>query len=238
MADESTDSRVALITGAGSGIGRATAQRLAADGWRVALLGRTQSTLDETASTLPESAASLVLVADLADHDACRDAIERIVGHFGRLDAIVNNAGVAPQVPIAETNATLVRDVLDRNLVGPIVLVTTAWPELTSRRGRVVNVSSMASIDPFQGFTAYAASKSGLDSLTRSIMAEAGATGVTAFTINPGVVETPLLRRLFDEETVPKDVALPPERIADEIAACLRGDRDERAGRTFPMLPE
>jgi NAD(P)-dependent dehydrogenase (short-subunit alcohol dehydrogenase family) len=238
VGDESTDSRVALITGAGSGIGRATAQRLAADGWRVALLGRTQSTLDETASTLPESAASLVLVADLADHDACRDAIERIVGHFGRLDAIVNNAGVAPQVPIAETNATLVRDVLDRNLVGPIVLVTTAWPELTSRRGRVVNVSSMASIDPFQGFTAYAASKSGLDSLTRSIMAEAGETGVTAFTINPGVVETPLLRRLFDESVVPKDVALPPERIADEIAACLRGDRDERAGQPFPMLPE
>jgi NAD(P)-dependent dehydrogenase (short-subunit alcohol dehydrogenase family) len=238
VGDESTDSRVALITGAGSGIGRATAQRLAADGWRVALLGRTQSTLDETASTLPESAASLVLVADLADHDACRDAIERIVGHFGRLDAIVNNAGVAPQVPIAETNATLVRDILDRNLVGPIVLVTTAWPELTSRRGRVVNVSSMASIDPFQGFTAYAASKSGLDSLTRSIMAEAGETGVTAFTINPGVVETPLLRRLFDESVVPKDVALPPERIADEIAACLRGDRDERAGRPFPMLPE
>ena len=232
------DRRVALITGAGSGIGRATAQRLAADGWRVAFLGRTQTTLDETASMLPESAASLILVADLADHDACRDAIERIVGHFGRLDAIVNNAGVAPQVPIAETNAALVRDVLDRNLVGPIVLVTTAWPELTARRGRVVNVSSMASIDPFQGFTAYAASKSGLDSLTRSIMAEAGETGVTAFTINPGVVETPLLRRLFDEETVPKDVALPPERIADEIAACLRGDRDERAGRTFPMLPE
>jgi NAD(P)-dependent dehydrogenase (short-subunit alcohol dehydrogenase family) len=232
------DRRVALITGAGSGIGRATAERLAADGWRVALLGRTQSTLDETASTLPESAASLVLVADLADHDACRDAIERIVGHFGRLDAIVNNAGVAPQVPIAETNATLVRDVLDRNLVGPIVLVTTAWPELTARRGRVVNVSSMASIDPFQGFTAYAASKSGLDSLTRSIMAEAGETGVTAFTINPGVVETPLLRRLFDESVVPKDVALPPERIADEIAACLRGDRDERAGQPFPMLPE
>jgi NAD(P)-dependent dehydrogenase (short-subunit alcohol dehydrogenase family) len=238
VADESTDSRVALITGAGSGIGRATAQRLAADGWRVALLGRTQTTLDETASMLPESAASLILVADLADHDACRDAIERIVGHFGRLDAIVNNAGVAPQVPIAETNATLVRDVLDRNLVGPIVLVTTAWPELTSRRGRVVNVSSMASIDPFQGFTAYAASKSGLDSLTRSIMAEAGETGVTAFTINPGVVETPLLRRLFDESVVPKDVALPPERIADEIAACLRGDRDERAGQPFPMLPE
>jgi NAD(P)-dependent dehydrogenase (short-subunit alcohol dehydrogenase family) len=238
VADDSTEPRVVLITGGGSGIGRATAQRLATDGWRVALLGRTQATLNETASTLPESASPLVLVTDLADHDACRDAIERIIAHFGRLDAIVNNAGIAPQVPIAETDAALVRNVLDRNLVGPIVLVTTAWPELTARRGRVVNVSSMASIDPFPGFTAYAASKSGLDSLTRSIMAEAGETGVTAFTINPGVVETPLLRRLFDESVVPKDVALPPERIADEIAACLRGDRDERAGQPFPMLPE
>ncbi len=237
MADESTEPRVALITGAGSGIGRATAQRLADEGWRLALLGRTQATLDETASMLPESAASLILIVDLADHAACQDAIRRTVAHFGRLDAIVNNAGIAPRVPIAETDATLVRHVLDRNLVGPIVLVTAAWPELTARRGRVVNVSSMASIDPFSGFTAYAASKSGLDSLTRSIMAEAGDSGVTAFTINPGVVETPLLRRLFDEATVPKNVALPPDRIADEISACLRGDRDERAGRPFPMLP-
>jgi NAD(P)-dependent dehydrogenase (short-subunit alcohol dehydrogenase family) len=229
---------VVLVTGAGSGIGRATAGRLAADGWRLALLGRTRATLEETATALPESASPLIIVADLADDEACRSAIARILEHFGRLDAIVNNAGVAPQVPIGETDASLVRETLDRNLVGPIVLVATAWSELTARRGRVVNVSSMASIDPFRGFTAYAASKAGLDSLTRSIMAEADDTGVTAFTINPGIVETPLLRKLFDEATVPTSMALPPARIADEIAACLRGVCDDRAGRTFPVVPD
>jgi meso-butanediol dehydrogenase/(S,S)-butanediol dehydrogenase/diacetyl reductase len=228
---------VALVTGAGSGIGRATAIRLAADGWRLALLGRTAATLEATAAALPMAATPVVIVADLADDAACREAITRTIGTLGRLDAIVNNAGVAPQIPIAETDATLVRETLDRNLVGPIVLVTAAWPELTARRGRVVNISSMASIDPFRGFTAYAASKAGLDSLTRSIMAESDDTGVTAFTINPGVVETPLLRRLFDEATVPPDLALPPERIADEIAACLQGERDDRAGQVFPMVP-
>lgn len=230
--------RVILITGAGSGIGRATAGRLAADGWRLALLGRTRATLEATAAALPESASPLILVADLADDEACRSAISRIVEHFGRLDAIVNNAGVAPQVQIGETDATLVRETLDRNLVGPIVLVATAWPELTARRGRVVNVSSMASLDPFRGFTAYAASKAGLDSLTRSIMAEADDTGVTAFTINPGIVETPLLRKLFDEATVPPSMALAPARIADEIAACLAGTCDDRAGRTHPVVPD
>lgn len=229
---------VALLTGAAGGIGRATALRLAEDGWRVALLGRTRTTLEETAASLPEAAEPQVLVVDLGDTDACEAAIGATLERYGRLDAIVNNAGVAPQVPIGETDATLMRETLDRNLVGPTILVTTAWPELVRRRGRVVNISSMASIDPFQGFTAYAASKSGLDSLTRSIMAEAGETGVTAFTLNPGIVETPLLRSLFDETVVPAGAALEPGQVAEEIAACLRGERDERAGRTHPLLPE
>ncbi len=240
MADspEQSDQRpVALLTGAAGGIGRATASRLAADGWRIALLGRTRTTLEETAATLPTSAEPLVLVVDLADADACVAAIDATLERLGRIDAIVNNAGIAPQVSIAETDATLMRETLDRNLVGPTILVTTAWPELVRRRGRVVNISSMASIDPFQGFTAYAASKSGLDSLTRSIMAEAGDTGVMAFTLNPGIVETPLLRSLFDETIIPAGAALEPASVADEIAACLRGDRDDRAGRPHPLLP-
>ena len=241
MADQSrppaSDRRVVLLTGAAGGIGRATAHRLADDGWRLALLGRTRATLEATATSLPAEAEPLVLVADLADSDACAAAIGSILDRFGRLDAIVNNAGVAPQVPIDETDATLLRETLDRNLVGPTVLVATAWPELARRSGRVVNVSSMASIDPFRGFTAYAASKAGLDSLTRSIMAEADETGILAFTLNPGIVETPMLRSLFDETVVPRDAALPPEAIAEEIAACLRGDRDDRAGRTHPVVP-
>lgn len=180
---------------------------------------------------------ALLLEVDLADDEACVDGIEAIRERFGRLDVIVNNAGVAPQIPIQDTDARLVRETIDANLVGPIVLVSKAWPLLVAARGCVVNISSMASIDPFRGFTAYAASKSGLDSLTRSIMAEADETGIRAFTLNPGIVETSLLRSLFDDSIVPRGSAMEPAEVADEILACIDGHRDERLGRPHPLLP-
>ncbi len=235
---ETDESRVVLVTGAGGGIGRATAMLLAERGARLALLGRTASRLEETTEALPPNIETLQLEVDLADDEACVDAIDAIGTRFGSLDVIVNNAGVAPQVSIDRTDARLIRDTVDANLVGPIVLVSRAWPMLVASGGCVVNVSSMASIDPFQGFTAYAASKSGLDSLTRSIMAEAADTGIRAFTLNPGIVETPLLRTLFDETVVPKGAALEPREIAEEILACIDGRRDDRIGRPHPLLPE
>ncbi|MEE2972871.1 MAG: SDR family oxidoreductase [Planctomycetota bacterium] len=234
---ETDESRVVLVTGAGGGIGRATAMLLAERGASLALLGRTASRLQETTEALPPNTETLQLEVDLADDEACVDAIDAIGTRFGSLDVIVNNAGVAPQVSIDRTDARLIRDTVDANLVGPIVLVSRAWPMLVASGGCVVNVSSMASIDPFQGFTAYAASKSGLDSLTRSIMAEAADTGIRAFTLNPGIVETPLLRTLFDETVVPKGAALEPREIAEEILACIDGRRDDRIGRPHPLLP-
>ena len=238
MVDPAHDKPVALITGAGGGIGRATSRLLAEQGHTPVLLGRTSATLQETARLLPPGTPTLVLELDLVDTDACVDAIHAVESRFGRLDAIINNAGVAPQVPIQDTDARLVRRTIDANLVGPIVLVAKAWPLLVAARGCVVNVSSMASIDPFRGFTAYAASKSGLDSLTRSIMAEADETGIRAFTLNPGVVETAMLRSLFDESMVPKGSALEPAEVAQEILACIEGRRDERIGRPHPLVPE
>lgn len=226
---------VALVTGAGSGIGRATACRLDELGHRIVLLGRSPDRLAETAALLSPESEPLSLQVDLADDRAAVDAVDAIRDRFGRLDALINNAGAAEQVPIAETEAGFVRRMLDVNLVGPIVLVATAWPMLVAARGCVVNISSMASIDPFTGFTAYAASKAGLDSLTRSIMAETGDSGVRAFTLNPGVVETGMLRGLFDESIVPRASTLAPEDIAEEVVACIEGRREDRVGRPHPM---
>ena len=237
MVDEATNTPVALVTGAGGGIGRAISRLLGERGHALALLGRTSTTLEATAELLPVETPTLILEADLSHPDACIDAIAAVESRFGRLDAIVNNAGVAPQVPIQDTDARLVRETIDANLVGPIVLVSQAWSLLVAARGCVVNISSMASIDPFQGFTAYAASKSGLDSLTRSIMAEADETGIRAFTLNPGIVETSMLRSLFDESMVPKGSAMEPTEVAEEILACIEGRRDERIGRPHPLLP-
>lgn len=227
---------VALVTGAGGGIGRETSRLLAERGLAVALLGRTSARLQATAELLPAGTPTLILEVDLVEPAACTDAIDAVAARFDRLDVIINNAGVAPQVPIQDTDARLVRETIDANLVGPIVLVARAWPLLVAARGCVVNVSSMASIDPFRGFTAYAASKSGLDSLTRSIMAEADETGIRAFTLNPGVVETRMLRSLFDESMVPKDAAMHPVEVAEEILACIDGQRDDRVGLPYPLL--
>ena len=237
MSDEPTnDTPVAVITGAGSGVGRATALRLASRGWRCGLLGRTRSKLDATANAMDAAAASLILECDLGEPEQVRNAAHRVLETFGRIDAVLNVAGIAPQASIADTDEHLMRSTLEQNLIGPTILVGTAWPSLTEHRGVVINVSSMSSIDPFHHFTAYAASKSGLDSLSRSIMAEAGETGIRAFTINPGAVETPLLRSLVDEATFPTDLAYPPDAIAAEILRCIDGERDERVGRPFPMV--
>lgn len=228
---------VALITGAGSGIGQATAIKLAENGWRLSILGRTASKLEATIKALPEDHAEAIAhPCDLADADATIAVVQETIAHFGRLDAVMNIAGVSPQVPIAQLEPELIHSVLAQNLVGHILIVSTAWDMLAACTGCVINVSSMASIDPYRGFTAYAASKSGLDSLTRSIMSESDDTGIRAFTLNPGAVETPLLRSLFNEEMIPNDMTLDPDHVADEIIACLQGDREHRIGAHFPMV--
>lgn len=228
---------VALVTGAGSGIGRATAIALSGAGWRLGLLGRTGSKLESTIEILaPDHPDAIALTCDLADAETTEASVQTVLDHFGRLDAVVNVAGISPQVPIDSLDAELLHSVLAQNLVGHVLIVSRAWRSLVESRGCVVNISSMASVDPFQGFTAYAASKSGLDSLTRSIMAEAADTGIRAFTLNPGAVETPLLRSLFDESVIGSDATLAPEVIAQEILDCINGDRDHRVGGHFPMV--
>ena len=228
---------VALLTGAGGAIGRATAIHLAKDGWRLGLLGRTASKLDATVDALGENnPGAITHPCDLADPESVVASVDELIDRFGRLDAVINIAGISPQVPIADLDASLIQSVLAQNLSGHLLLVATAWPMLAACSGCVVNVSSMASIDPYRGFTAYAASKSGLDSLTRSIMSEADDTGIRAFTLNPGAVETPLLRGLFDESMIAREATLHPNEVAEEILACLKGERDHRIGEPFPMV--
>ena len=229
---------IVIVTGAGSGIGRAACRRLASAGSRLVLVGRAIEPLRETAGIIGDGQC-FVHAADVSDPQAVPTIIDAAVGEWGRIDAIVNNAAVVSPRPLREADARWLRDVLGTNVVGPALLIAAAWPIFERQRGGcVVNISSLATVDPFPGLAAYAASKSALESLTRSVMNEArgqGIEGVRAFSILPGAVETAMLRRVVSERDLPRQRALDPDAVAEVIADCVLGRRDGDVGRAIAL---
>ena len=220
---------VALVTGGGSGIGRELVHLLLENDHDVVVVGRTESTLRETAEAAPDRV--LVVSTDIRRPESCKDVVERALAHHGRIDVLVNNARTAPLEKIQDTSPDVIQDCLEINLAAPMHLLVGCWPHFISQRsGCVINISSMASIDPFPGFLAYAASKSGLDSVTRSIIAEGATFGIRGFTINPGAVETSMLRANFNKTFLPEEFALHPEEIARFAIECINGEHDPKQG--------
>ncbi len=227
--------RVALVTGAGSGIGRAIASMLHTQGFALTLVGRTRSKLEATAASIGASDA-LLIECDLADSERAAGCVDRTLERFGRIDVLVNNAGVAPLVAIEATDEATLESCFWANTFAPAFLITRAWPAFkVQRSGCVVNVSTIGTLDPFAGFFAYAASKSALDSFTRSIASEGKPFGITAYSVNPGAVETPLLRQNFSERKIPPEKALTPETVAAIVVACACGERLQDNGLAIPV---
>ena len=229
---------VTIITGAGSGIGRATAEMLAPLGHALVLVGRTEAKLLDTLDVVRDSGAdAMVATADLQDAEHAAAVVHQAMERFDRIDAIVNSAGVAPLLPIEKTTEEVLEETFRINAFGPAFLIVEAWPIFRRQKsGCVVNVSTLGTSDPFPGFFAYAASKSALDSFTRSCAREGRSIGVRAFCVNPGAVETPLLRKNFPAHVLPPERALKPEAVAEVIVECIAGKRDHEHGRTI-LLP-
>ncbi len=176
---------VALITGAAGGIGGATLERFINGGWMVAAVD-----LHEVASgdnVLP-------IRADLTNVDQCRRAVADAVAWTGRLDAVVNAAGVWTEGPSAETTEAEWDRVLDLNLKGLYFVSSAAIPHLTSTRGCIINMSSDAGVQGNAGAAVYCASKGGVSNLTRALALELAPSGVRVNAVCPGDVDSPMLR--------------------------------------------
>ncbi|MFM9957123.1 MAG: SDR family oxidoreductase [Phycisphaerales bacterium] len=233
------EAKVAVVTGGGSGIGFACAELLAHAGWRVVIGGRSLRKLEQASVDLhAEIGASgtpvLPLTLDQADPESSRRFVDVVVSRLGRIDALINNAGVAVLKPIEQTDLRVIEEVFTVNATGPAFLTHLAWPVFTRQRsGCVVNVGSYASFDPFPGFFAYAASKAAVSLMAASVAKEGAALGVRGFCVAPGAVETEMLRSAFDESVVPASACLRPRDVARVVLECIEGRRDGSNGRTI-----
>ncbi|MEQ9096390.1 MAG: SDR family oxidoreductase [Phycisphaerales bacterium] len=227
--------KAAIITGGTAGIGLATARELIDRGWRVLIVGRDQGRLAEALDKLGGQAQGCR--ADVGSVDGPSTIVTACLKAFGRIDALINNAGVAPLVPLAQHTPKLIEQCFATNAIGPAKLILAAWPHLSTTKGRVVNVSSMATRDPYPGFFGYAASKAGVELMVKSIANEGKAAGVRGFAVAPGATETAMFRNIFDESAVPREDVLDPADVATLIADCASGKRDEDNGTAIEITP-
>jgi NAD(P)-dependent dehydrogenase (short-subunit alcohol dehydrogenase family) len=241
--------RTVLVTGAGSGIGRAVASQLLRSGADVVLIGRRAGLLTDVADAALAARATgsaMVAACDVGDTGAVDQVVSAALARFGRIDGLVNSAGVARFASL-ETAATAdLEDMLDAHLRGPVNLLRACLPALRERHGAVVNVSSVGGALAMPHRSLYGASKAALNSLTRSWALEL-APGVRVNAILPGPVETPM----YDELGLngPQTIALRrsllaatpmgrfgrPSEVADWV--CLLLDPERAGWMTGVLLP-
>ena len=194
--DKEFAGKVVIVTGATSGIGRATALRFAESGASIAAVGRKEAALARIAEQVINSGGDVLSIqADLFTDSAVAEIVSKAVDHFGGIDVLVNAAGDISFGTIETTTLASWDKMLDINLRSIFALMQQAIPSLIERRGNIVNVSSVTGLRSFPGVLAYCVSKAGLDQLTRCAALELAAKGVRVNAVNPGVVITEIHKR-------------------------------------------
>ncbi len=211
--------RVVIVTGGGRGIGRAVCQRFASDGDQVVAAARSADELEETRASI-QSGGGLCYgrKTDVTDVDQVEALIHESVEKFGRVDVLVNCAGVAALATVEELDVQTFDNVVAVNMRAIYTTCRAVWPTMRKQGGGViVNISSMASVDPFPGFAAYGASKAWVNLWSKALAEEGRSHGIRVFAVAPGAVETKMLRDAFPD--FPADQTLDPSDVAGVIHA-------------------
>jgi NAD(P)-dependent dehydrogenase (short-subunit alcohol dehydrogenase family) len=219
--------RTAIVTGAGSGIGKAVALALAGAGYRVALAGRRADALEATISAAGERGANLLAVAtDVTDPASVAHLFDTVTQRFGRLDLLFNNAGIgAPAVPLDELALATLRAVIDTNLLGAFVCTQHAMRVMKAqdpRGGRIINNGSISAHTPRPGSAAYTATKHAVTGLTKQTSLDCRPYDICCGQIDIGNAETPMTARMADGVPQADGRLMPEERMsADDVGRAV-----------------
>jgi NAD(P)-dependent dehydrogenase (short-subunit alcohol dehydrogenase family) len=224
-----TSGRRAVITGAGSGLGRASAIRLAGDGFAVACVDVRAAAAAQTAGEITDAGGQACWVGcDISDEQSVDAGVEDILRQLGGIDVVVNAAGIASAGHTLEVTLEEWRRLLDVNLTGTFLMARATLPALLESRGAMINVASIAALRGWRYMAAYAASKGGIVALSRSLAVEYGGRGVRVNVVCPGGIDTPLAAALTPvrdaaPELMRRSPALldPPVAQPEEIAGTI-----------------
>ncbi len=235
--------KVVAITGASRGIGAATARVFAEAGWRVALMARSETDIARLSETIGEAA--MALRCDVSDYTSVQAALQTVLARWGRLDALINNAGVVePIARLADADPAAWGRAVDINLKGVMHGIHAAIPAMRAQGGgTIITVSSGAAHNPYEGWSAYCAAKAGAAMLTRSAHLEEAANGLRVMGMSPGTVATEMQVKIKASGINPVSqldpaVHIPPEWPARCLLWMCGPGGDDWLGREVSLRDE
>jgi meso-butanediol dehydrogenase/(S,S)-butanediol dehydrogenase/diacetyl reductase len=234
--------KVVVVTGAGSGIGAATAERFAAEGAHVVLTGRRRASLEKVVAGLPDGSATLE-VADSSDYAQLEGVIERAVAAHGHLDVLVNNAGIVSRGTVVDLSLGDWQKVVDIDLSGTFYGIKAAMPHLISSGGSIVNVTSVSGIRGDWSMAGYNAAKGGAVTLTQAVAMDHAKDGVRVNAVAPSFTLTEMTDDIKDDEKtlasmanrIPLGRGAQPEEVAAVIAFLASDDASFVTGAIVPV---